>query len=203
MSCADDCSQHVIDACRIADIRVPERISIVGVDNDDMICELSNPPLSSIAMNFEAAGYQSAELLNTLIVKGHTSQRSITVNPTHIEVRTSTDVLAIEDPDVADALRFIRGHARQLIQVTDVMNEVTCCQRLLHQKFKQALGRSVHQEIKRVRVETIEKMLRETDLSITQIAAKLGYSNSNHLSRYFRHSMHVNPLSYRKRLNPE
>jgi len=201
MTCADDCSQHVIDACRMANIRVPERVSIVGVDNDDMICELSNPPLSSIAMNFEAAGYQSAELLAELIAQKHCANRSIVVNPTHIEVRTSTDILAIEDADVASAVRFIREHARQLIQVADVMNEVTCCQRLLHQKFKHALGRSIHQEIKRVRIQAIETMLRETDLSVTEIAAKLGYSNSNHLSRYFRHTMHINPLSYRKRFN--
>lgn len=201
MTCADDCSQHIIDACRISGIQVPERISVVGVDNDEMICELSNPPLSSIAMNFEAAGYQSAELLNELIAKGHAGLESVTVNPTHIEIRTSTDVLAIEDPDVAAAVRFIRSHSQQVIQVADVMNEVTCCQRLLHQKFTQVLGRSIHQEIKRVRIERIAGMLRETDLSVTQIAAKLGYSNSNHLSRYFRHSMHINPLSYRKHLN--
>ncbi len=203
MTCADDCSQHIIEACRIANIHVPEQISILGVDNDDMVCELSSPPLSSIAMNFEAAGYQSAELLDQLISDGDPKQKSITVCPTHIEVRASTDILAIDDPDVAAAVRFIRTHSHQLIQVADVLNEVTCCQRLLHQKFKQSLGRSVHQEIKRVRIEKIAKMLRETDLTISQIAHKLGYSHAHHLSRYFQQEMSITPLAYRKHLNPD
>ena len=201
MTCADDCSQYIVEACKIADIHIPEEISIIGVDNDDMICEFSNPALSSIVLNFEAAGYQSAELLDHLISENHVDGESIIVKPTHIEVRSSTDILAIDDPDVATALQFIRTHSNQLIQIADVMNEVICCQRLLHTKFKQTLGRSVHQEIKRVRIERISTMLRETSLSISQIAYKLGYSNANHLARYFQEAMSMTPLAYRKSFN--
>jgi LacI family transcriptional regulator len=202
MACADDCSQYIVEACKISNLHIPEQISIIGVDNDDMICEFSNPALSSIALNFEAAGYQSAKLLNYLISDGHAENKSITVKPTHIEVRSSTDILAIDDPDVVAAVRYIRMHGNHLIQTADVMNEVTCCQRLLHTKFKQILGRSVHQEIKRVHIERIAKLLRETDLSISQIAHKLGYSNANHLARYFHEQMSITPLGYRKTLKP-
>lgn len=200
MACADDCSQLIMEACKPLDIRIPEQISLIGVDNDDMICEFGNPPVSSIALNFEAAGYQTAELLDRLITHNKRTPQNITVQPTHVEVRGSTDILATDDPDVTAAVRFIRTHANRLIQIADVMNEVTCCQRSLHQKFRRILGRSVYQEIKRVRVEKITRMLRETDWPIAQIAGKLGYVNTNHLSRFFRQETAMTPMSYRKQL---
>ncbi len=202
MTCADDCSQHVVEACKSVDIRIPEQVSIVGVDNDDMICELSDPPLTSISMNFEAAGYQTAVLLGQLIEKGKTGQRCITVEPTHVEVRTSSNINAIADSDVAAAVRYIQNHASQQLQVSDIMKHVACCQRLLHDKFKQHLGRSIHSEIKRVRIEKIAAMLRDTELSVSQIAVRLGYMNANHLSRYFKQQMGTTPLAYRKSVNP-
>ena len=174
MSCADDCSQHIVEASRAAGVKIPEQISLVGVDNDDMICELSNPALSSIRMNFEAAGYQTAKLMESLINGQNDVENVITVEPTHIEVRASSNINAIDDADVAAAVRYIHTHVNQFVQIADVLNHVTCCQRLLHEKFKQKLGRSIHQEIKRVRIEKIAELLRDTDLSITQIAMAAG-----------------------------
>jgi LacI family transcriptional regulator len=199
MACADDCCQHIVEACTMADIKIPETIALIGVDNDDMVCDLSDPPLSSIALDFDAAGYEAAELLDQLMAGQAAQDTVITVRPSHIEVRASTDSLAIEDADVAAAVRFIRQQANQLIQIADVMNEVTCCQRLLHEKFIRILGRSVHQEIKRVRSERIANMLRKTDMPISQIATKLGYFSANHLSRYFKQAAGMTPLAYRKR----
>lgn len=203
MTCADDCSQYIVEACKAADIHIPEQIGIVGVDNDDMVCDLSDPPLSSIALDFTAAGYEAAEMLDRLMSDRAEKTTSITVRPSHIEIRASTDILAINDRDVAAAVRYIRQHANQLIQVSDVMKEVTCCQRMLHQKFKHTLGRSVHAEIKRARIERITTMLRETDLSITHISSKLGYFNVNHISRYFKEATGLTPLAYRKRFGPK
>ena len=202
MTCADDCSQHIVEACKSVDVRIPEQLSVIGVDNDDMICELSDPPLSSISMNFEAAGYQTAILLEQLISNEQVSHKSITVEPTHVEVRTSSNINAIGDSDVAAAVRYIQTHASQQLQISDIMNHVTCCQRLLHDKFKQHLGRSIHAEIKRVRIEKIAAMLRDTELSVSQIAVRLGYYNANHLSRYFKQQMSMAPLAYRKSVNP-
>ena len=198
MACADDCSQLLIEACKTSNIHVPEQISIIGVDNDDMICELSNPPLSSIALNFETAGYETAELLSKLMTDAKIDETSVMVSPSHIEIRASTNILAVDDTDVAAALKFIRENSNKLIQVGDVMNVVACSQRTLHQKFLKTIGRSVHREIKHCRVERIARMLRETDLTITQIAHQLGYFNVNHISRYFEQEMGVKPLAYRK-----
>ncbi len=199
MTCADDCSQHVVEACKASNMHIPEQISIIGVDNDDMICELSNPPLSSIALNFEIAGYHTAELLDSLMNHRQVGETSVKVLPSHVEVRASTDILAVNDPDVAAALKFIRENSNKLIQTADVMNVVACSQRTLHNKFLKNIGRSVHHEIKRSRVERIAKMLRETDLTVTQIARQLGYFNVNHISRYFEQEMGIKPLAYRKK----
>lgn len=200
MTCADDCSQLVVEACKASGLHIPEQISLIGVDNDDMICELSNPPLSSIALNFEAAGYQTAELLDSLINNRPVQETSVHVLPSHVEVRASTDMLAINDPDVATALKFIRENSNKLIQTADVVNAVACSQRTLHNKFLKNIGRSVHHEIKRSRVERIAKMLRETDRTVSQIARQLGYFNVNHISRYFEQEMGIKPLVYRKKM---
>ncbi|MCP4455289.1 MAG: substrate-binding domain-containing protein, partial [Planctomycetes bacterium] len=163
MACADDCSQHIVEACKIADIQIPEQIGLIGVDNDDMVCELSDPPLSSIALDFAKAGHDAADLLDHLMSSQDTANQRITVHPSHIVTRASTDILAIDDNDVAMAVQFIRQHTNKLIQIADVLNHVTCSQRTLHQKFQTSLGRSVHQEIKQVRIERIARLLRETD----------------------------------------
>ncbi len=199
MTCADDCSQYIVEACTLANLNIPEAIAVIGVDNDEMICELSDPPLSSVSLDFAAAGYQAAELLERIISGQSVPREPITVCPTHIEVRASTNILAIDDADVAKAVRFIRQHAWQSIQVADVLNEVACCRRRLHEKFVTIIGHSVHQEIRRVRIERISKLLRETDLTITQIALKMEFFNTNHLSRYYKHATGLNPLAYRKR----
>ena len=199
MNCADDCSQYTIEACKTANVEIPNEIAIIGVDNDDMVCDLSDPPLTSIALDFAKAGFEAAELLDKLISNETPESTFITVRPSHIEIRASTDILAVEDPDVAAAVRFIRQHANRLIQIEDVLTEVTCCQRMLHQKFMQTFGHSLYHEMRTARVERIAKMLRETSMPITEIALKLGYNSYNHISRYFKQTMKINPLAYRKR----
>jgi LacI family transcriptional regulator len=198
MACADDCAQHIAEACEIAEIRIPEEIAVIGVDNDEMVCQFSTPPLSSIAMNFERAGFEAAELLDKIMAGKKPTYKNITVDATHVITRQSTDVLAIEDPDVVEAVRFIRQNSKQPIQTCDVLNEVGCSRRNLHRKFKLVLGRSVSDEIKRVRIEQITSMLLNSNLSIAQIAYKLGYCSPDHIARYFRDEKKVSPLAFRK-----
>ena len=121
MACADDCSQYIVEACKIADIRIPEQIGLIGVDNDDMVCELSDPPLSSIALDFAKAGYDAADLLDHLMSNPTAPASTITVHPSHIVTRASTDILAVDDEDVAMAIQFIRQHTNKLIQISDVL----------------------------------------------------------------------------------
>jgi LacI family transcriptional regulator len=119
----DDCGGHVMEACKIAGLSVPDKVAVLGVDNDEFICELTDPPLSSVAFNTEKAGYEVAELLDKLMTRKQkmTGQR-VTVRPTHIVTRQSSDILAIEDNDVVMAIRFIRQHAKEVIGVDDVVD---------------------------------------------------------------------------------
>jgi len=198
MACNDDRAREVIEACKIAGLHVPEEVAILGVDNDDLVCNLSHPPLSSIALNFERAGYEAAELLDKLMTGEKMADERIVVRPTHIVTRQSTDILAIEDKEVAEAVRFIRQHCREPIQVSDVVDAVSVSRRSLYQQFRRVLGRSPNEEIRRARVEQIVRMLVETNLPVSKIALALGYSGVAHIARYFRQEKGMNLQSYRK-----
>ncbi len=199
MTCADDCSQHVVEACELAHLHIPDEIAIIGVDNDEMVCELTNPSLTSVALDFERAGYKSAELLAKLIAGEKVIDQNITVLPTHIATRQSTDILAIKDADVRMAVKYIRNNSRKPIQTEDVLNAVGCARRTLHRKFKQTLSRSVSEEIRRNRVELIATSLQDTEMPISQIARTFGYDDAHHIARYFRQEKGMTPLEYRKK----
>ncbi len=200
MVCNDDRGRQITETCNAVGLNVPDEIAVIGVDNDNLACELSSPPLSSIALSVERAGYEAAELLDKLMAgKKKKTTRTITVSPTHIVTRQSTNILAIEDHEVVQAVRFIRKHAKELIQVSDVLNVVVVSRRSLERRFRRALGRSVHDEIRRVRIEQVARMLVETNLSVSQIALDLGYPGVDHIARYFQREKGMSPLTYRKR----
>jgi LacI family transcriptional regulator len=199
MACNDDRARHVTEACKIAGLHVPEEVAIIGVDNDELVCNLSSPPLSSIVLNFERAGYEAAELLDKLMAGKKRLSKSITVSPTHTITRQSTDILATEDSEVAGAIRYIRQNANRAIQVDDVVNVVTVSRRGLERRFRKVLNRSVLDEIKRVRIDLVAKMLVETNLSVSQIALKLGYSGAENIARYFRQEKGISPIVYREK----
>lgn len=198
MACNDDRGQDVSEACKIAKLQVPYDVAILGVDNDDLVCELTNPPLSSIAVNNERAGYEAAELLEQMMSGKKTSKQVIVARPTHIVTRQSTDLLATEDKEVSKALRFINEHARESIHVEKVVSAAALSRRVLERRFRQTIGHSILDEIRRVRVDQIIRMLTETNMSVSQIADALGYPGFEHLSRYFRKEKGMSLLAYRK-----
>jgi LacI family transcriptional regulator len=199
MACNDDRGRQVIEACKIAALHVPEEVAVIGVDNDDLVCSLSHPPLSSIVLNFERSGYEAAELLDELMAGKKPENQTIVVKPTHVIARQSTDVLAIQDKEVARAVRFIRQRAKEAITVDDVVWVAAVSRRGLERRFQRVLNRSVLDEIRRVHIELVTRMLIETNLSVTQIASSLGYSSVAHIGRYFRREKGMSPLGYRKR----
>jgi len=199
MACNDDRGEWVIEACKIAGLSVPDEIAIVGVDNDPLICDLCNPPLSSIVLNVEKAGYEAAARLDKMMAGEKASSCDIHVRPIHVAIRQSTDVLAVGDAEVAAAVRFIRQHPKTVLQVNDVVSGVGLSRRVLEKRFRTILGHSIHDEIRRTRVEQIIQMLAETTMSISDIAQTLGFSDVAHISRYFRREKGMSPLAYRKR----
>jgi LacI family transcriptional regulator len=203
MCCNDDRALLVIEACKLADCSVPDDVAVLGVDDDVLVCDLADPPISSIALNTEGAGYEAARLLDQLMKGGAAmTGQVIPVPPTHIVTRMSTDMLAVTDPDMAAALGFIRRNANRLIQVDNVVEATTASRRVLEKRFKAILHRSVHQEIRRIRVNNIVRLLVGTDLSVADIAAHCGFDGVEHIARYFRKETGVSLREYRKRHAP-
>jgi LacI family transcriptional regulator len=198
MACNDDRAQQVVEACKLAGLKVPDEIAIIGADNDELVCELSDPPLSSVAINFQRAGFESARLLDQMILGNRKLHRTILAQATHIVARQSTDILSIEDPALAKALRFIRLHAKEPLDVNAAVQASGLSRRVLEKRFCKLLGRSILSEIRRVRVAQICRMLVETNQSVSEIALALGYTGIEHVARYFRQEQGLTPLAYRK-----
>jgi LacI family transcriptional regulator len=198
MACNDSRGQHITEACAKANLDVPYQVAIIGVDNDDYVCNISNPQLSSIALDVEKAGFQACELLDKMMAGKKMPPQTVVVRPTMVVTRQSTNIVAVEDVLVSMAMHFIQQNAKHPIQVGDVTKALKVSRNALNDKFMKTLRRSVYNEIKRVRTDLISQMLIETDLSVSDIAFKLGYNDANHIARYFKQRMGISPLEYRK-----
>lgn len=200
MACNDDRARQVMDACATAELGVPENVALVGVDNDEFVCNLSNPPISSIALSVEDAGYRAAAMLDQLMAGRRIRSPDIIVPPMTVVTRRSSDVTAIEDPAVAKAAQFIRDNCRRPIQICDVVRQVPVSRRTLFDRFKRIVGCTVHQYIKRARAAQIEDLLLGTSYSVEEIAEILGFPGSEHIAMYFRSVKGMNPHAFRDRV---
>ncbi|MCI0491858.1 MAG: DNA-binding transcriptional regulator, partial [Planctomycetes bacterium] len=170
MACSDYCGRVALEACGEAGVVVPDEVGVIGVDNDDLVCELCTPPLSSIEANCDRIGYVAAETLAQLL-RGSTPEGwEALIKPTKLVSRRSTDATAVGEPVVAEALRFIRAYACSDMGVLDVARHVNVSRRYLEQQFRNALGRSIFSEIQRVRLETAQRLLGETDWKLETVA---------------------------------
>ncbi len=197
-TCNDDRAVFVLDACRIAGLNVPEEVAVLGVDNDELVCNLSSPSLSSIELDFENAGFLAAQHLNDLLQKKN-ENKIITVPPLEIISRRSTDVLALSDPDVAAALIFIRKNFQRPIQSADVVNATCLSRSELEKRFKRILKRTIKQEIERLRIDLIKKRLLNSNQPAYQIAAELEFTDPEHFPRYFKQATGKTPSAFRRK----
>jgi len=199
MAANDDRAMQVFEACRVAGILLPSEVGVIGVDNDDVVCGLSDPPLSSVAVNFDRAGYEAASALDCMMKGKGTVPTRIVVHPTHIVVRRSTDIVAVEDPSLSKALRYIRGTSCwEELTVESVARNAGISRRLLEKRFRRDLGCSVMDDIRRVRTDKMAQLLLETQLPVCEVAQTLGFSDVQHFARYFRSVKNMSPLAYRK-----
>lgn len=199
MACNDDRGRQVLEACQAAGIEVPEEVAVVGMDNDELLCELANPPLSSVALNTERGGYEAAALLDAMMRGRRKGPERILVEPLHVVVRQSSDVVALDDRHVAAALTFIRENAAYPIQVADVVRHAGLSRRALEVRFRREVKRSVHEEIQRVRLERAERLLVETDLAMGAVATAAGFGSASYLGLVFRGTKGITPARYRTR----
>jgi LacI family transcriptional regulator len=198
MACNDDCGRQVMEACKLANLAVPDTVGILGADNDEVVCGLSDPPMSSVAINFERAGYEAALVLFRLLRGKRQVPLKITVPATHVVARRSTDFMAVSDPRVSKALQFIRDHARENMMVPDISRAAGLSRRAMEIKFRRELRCSIHEYVRRVRTDQIVRLLVETDLPVGRIAESLGFSDIQHFARYFRSGKQMSPLAYRR-----
>ena len=199
LACNDDCGAQVAEACKLAGLAVPDEAGLVGVDNDEVVCGLSDPPMSSVALNFEQAGYAAARALDRLMRGGRQRPADIIVAPTHLVTRRSTDAVAVDDERVGRALRFIRNHTRQPFSVNEVAAAAGVSRRALERRFRETMGVSLLQEIRRARTDEIARLLLETNLPVAEIAGTLGFGDSQHIARYFYAAKKTSPLAFRRR----
>lgn len=191
-------ARQLAEICHFAGIRIPDDVAILAGDTDELLCEVSTPPLSSISIACERLGHEAAALLHRMMAGEAPPDKPVLIAPHGVVSRQSTDVLAIDDPAVVRALRYIRTHAHHGIVVEDILREVPISRRSLEIQFRSYLGRSPAEEIRRVRLERGRQLLGRRELSITEIALACGFSNATRFGVAFRKSFGTTPRAFRK-----
>ena len=186
MTCDDNQGQHITEACRHVGIRIPEEVAVLGVDNDEMICDLSDPPLSSIALDVEKGGYDAAKLLDHMIKHGTKEYYDIVVKPMQVITRHSTDIYATNDDHIASSLKYIHQNIDKNLHVDEVVKQVPLSRRALEKRFLEITGYPIYKYIFNLRIEKFTQKLLDTDMSVFEIALDMGLNDSKNIARQFR-----------------
>jgi LacI family transcriptional regulator len=197
-ACNDWEAFQFVQFCRQQGVRVPDEVAVLGVGNDELLCNISHPPMSSIRMPFEKVGYDAAALLNRLLNKTADQKRKNFLPPAGMVSRQSTDVMQVGDPVVAKALAFIQEHISEPIRVEHLLKHVFISRTLLERKFKAELGCTPLVEIRRQRVRRARQLLADTNLPVAEIAETCGFSSDIRLSTVFKELTGQSPSAFRK-----
>jgi LacI family transcriptional regulator len=197
MAANDARARHVLEACRRTGLRVPEDVAVIGVDNDDLICNLAHPPLTSIVQGTEEIGYRAASLLDRLMNRRVRKTTHLLVDPVGVITRESTDLVATEDVVASTALAFIRQHASEGIQVADVARAANVSRSTLDARFRHVVGRTVHEEIQRVQLSAAQQLLTTTTLPVDDVAQRAGFSSAQYMNAVFQRLLGRTPGQYR------
>lgn len=198
MASHDTQGAQVAEYCRQLQLQVPDQVAIVGADDDDLLCELSRPSLSSVRLPAERIGFEAAKMLDEWLNGKPPLEPTLVLPPTGVMVRQSSNLLAVPDADLVAAVRFIHDHAHQPIAVADLLRAVPITRRTLERRFRKWLQRSLLEEIRRAHVERAKRLLSTTDLSMAEIAARSGLTDNRQLSIVFRQVTGITPSSFRQ-----
>lgn len=202
-ACNDTAGLKLTDLCRKLGLEVPEAVAILGVDNEDVLCEMAAPTLSSIALDCEAIGYRAASVLDRLLTGAATPQPAeppIQIPPLQVIARESTRVYTCEDPLVERAVRYIRSHATEPIKVPDVLSQVAASRRSLEKRFYIHMGHSLHTEIIKARIEYSKALLRNSNQTVSVIAEESGFQTLQRFHAVFKDLVGITPARYRSSL---
>lgn len=200
MACNDVRGQHVLNACQVLNEFVPERVGVVGVDNDELLCNFCNPPLSSIQPNPPRIGYEAAKLLDALMNGAKHTKQEVLVAPVDVVMRQSTDALGIDDDEVVAAVAIIRDRALAGLSVDDLLSELAISRSSLERKFRKYLGHSPQIEIRKTQVKRIKQLLSETEMNLSAIAHATGFEHTEYMTVVFKRLVGEAPSEYRKRI---
>jgi LacI family transcriptional regulator len=198
MVCSDQRGPLLLEACRRAGVAVPDELTIIGVDNDEPLCEVCNPPLSSVVPNHEQVGYEAAALLERLMAGQAPPEKPVLVAPAGVVTRLSSDTLAIEDRQVAAALRLIREHACEGLKVNALARQVGLSRTVLQRRFRAVLRKSVHQLIIEARLKRAQDLIVNTDLPMIEIAERCGFKHVEYLCAVFKQRLGMPPRQLRR-----
>ena len=198
MTTNDLMGQQILEACQRLQIRVPEEVAVVGADNDEPICRIAFPPLSSVIINDHQRGYEAAALLDRMMSGVPPPHEPIYVEPAGVATRASTDIMAIEDQAIVEALRFLREHCCERITVDDVVKEVPLSRSVLERRFRKVVGRSINSEIVRLRINRAVELLTETALELKVVAQRAGFGTQSYMNAVFQAKVGKTPGSFRK-----
>lgn len=207
MACTDQLGFWLLDACRRAGISVPEEVAVVGVEDDETLCEVSIPPMSSVRFNAEKIGFDAAAMLESMMSGQQPPESPVLVAPLGITTRQSSDILAIEDHELAAALRVIRQQACTGTTIDELMQKIPMSRSSLERKVRDLLGRSPQAELMRIRLERVKHLLQETDWTLDGIARRTGFGSAQVLCDRFRKHTGLTPGAFRESVrgdkNPE
>lgn len=199
LACLDLRGQQVLAACRLAGLSVPDEVAVIGVHNDELLCELCDPPLSSVIPNGPRAGYEAAALLRRAMTGKPLRVVLHEIAPLGVASRQSTDVAAVSDVKIADVVSFMRERAASGANVADVLRAVPMARTALERRFKAALGTTPHAHLRKLRMERVKELLVSTTLPVGEVAATTGFENPEYLSAMFRRECGLSPREFRAR----
>lgn len=198
IACSDTRARQVLEACEAIDLDVPHEVSVVGVDDDDVVCELSNPPLTSVVPNVEAIGYEAARLLDAMLQGQPPPAQPVLIAPVAIETRNSSDATVGGDPALTKAVQFIRRELGSGINVEDVLEQVSVSRSTLERQFLDHLDCTPHEFILRCRIDRVKQLLLDTEYPLMKIAGMCGFSRVSHMITLFRQRTGMTPTRFRR-----
>lgn len=196
--CHDEVARRLLDRCVERGWRVPEDVLVLGVDNSVYECEAGLVSLSSVPSEGQRVGYQAVELLTQLIDGQPPPDRPVLLPPGPVVQRESTDLIAAELPGIAEAIRYIRTHACEGIDVSDVVAVSGLSRATVDRHVADVLGRTPHEEIRRVQIGRARRLLRETNLRVADVASACGFRQANYFMRVFREETGQTPTAWRR-----
>lgn len=203
LACYDIAGQELLEACKIAGLSVPDSVAVLGVDNDELICNLTSPPLSSIQPDTTRTGFLAASLLGDMMSGVGAPADLHLIEPLRVVTRQSSDIVSVADPLVARALTLIRDGADDGLRVADVQRHVGLSRRSLDYRFQRIIGHTVHDELTRVRMERLADLLIRTDWTLPQLAERLSFSHSEYMGVAFKKFSGRSPGEYRRANRPD